>query len=413
MFECEDNLIDNGDFSMYTFDPNLLCTQNFNNTLVPRWFRTSGSPDLSLIDEADPFLLGCNCPEKPNHVTLAIRPSGGYVESIHSATPTFADPSIFYRLNFDCNASNVPFNVILVNSLTPTPVLWSNYPVYLNEQVVFDEIINGNDSSLDCETPFQNHIVEFRADIDYSLIAFTPDLEFTETAPYEMDNVILTCHSRYLNGIAVQELDNLCEFTFRPAISNALGNVTYDWDLGDGNTSDLPIINHTYAKPGTYVVSLTIVDQYGCCTTVTTTVTCMEDDLCLSFLCWEDFTIHRCVNSVTLELPDGTETTIPFSILNNAPNICNDPFFQNPIPDEIRVAGGYCEIASQIIFAIEQLGYNVDFYQEDPRGLIECMKGPYAIPGFFFDSEVKVIQVNGNDNCDGTSDPGVEFNEDC
>ena len=38
------------------------------------------------------------------------------------------------------------------------------------------------------------------------------------------------------------------------------------WDFGDGQTqtSALPAVQHTYAKPGSYPVTLTVTDQAGC-----------------------------------------------------------------------------------------------------------------------------------------------------
>ncbi len=42
------------------------------------------------------------------------------------------------------------------------------------------------------------------------------------------------------------------------------GNVvSYKWDFGDGSTMQLPANTHTYAEPGTYVVTLTVTDNEG------------------------------------------------------------------------------------------------------------------------------------------------------
>ncbi|MNU60174.1 PKD domain protein [compost metagenome] len=41
-------------------------------------------------------------------------------------------------------------------------------------------------------------------------------------------------------------------------------DVVYEWDFGDGNTSDVLHPNHTYDNPGTYLVLLTATDANGC-----------------------------------------------------------------------------------------------------------------------------------------------------
>jgi hypothetical protein len=53
----------------------------------------------------------------------------------------------------------------------------------------------------------------------------------------------------------------------KPVLLSGAGSVdpdgdvlTYHWDLGDGNTSDIMEVNHTYAKEGNYTVVLTVSD---------------------------------------------------------------------------------------------------------------------------------------------------------
>ena len=49
-------------------------------------------------------------------------------------------------------------------------------------------------------------------------------------------------------------------------------NLTYSWDFGDGNTSNLPYPTHQYAQPGMYQVCLTIDDGFGCIDTYCDTI---------------------------------------------------------------------------------------------------------------------------------------------
>ena len=114
---------------------------------------------------------------------------------------------------------------------------------------------------------------------------------------------------------------------------------------------------------------------------------------------------------MTLQLPGNVpEIVVGFSTIYNAMNICNDPYLQNPIPSTIDITEGFCEIAIQIKYAIEALGYLVDF--EDSNAIKDCTKGGSTpIPGFFFTSQVKVISVNGDD-CNGQNGDSVPFTPD-
>ncbi len=44
----------------------------------------------------------------------------------------------------------------------------------------------------------------------------------------------------------------------------ATGEILYQWYFGDGTTSTLPTPQHTYADTGTYTISLTVTNAYGC-----------------------------------------------------------------------------------------------------------------------------------------------------
>jgi len=46
--------------------------------------------------------------------------------------------------------------------------------------------------------------------------------------------------------------------------TSSTGNiVSFDWDFGDGNTAEGPIVEHTFEDPGTYEVSLVVTDDSG------------------------------------------------------------------------------------------------------------------------------------------------------
>ncbi|UCC92812.1 MAG: PKD domain-containing protein, partial [Thermoplasmata archaeon] len=77
------------------------------------------------------------------------------------------------------------------------------------------------------------------------------------------DTRVLTSESMELDGRSSYDLD---------------GNIVeYRWDLGDGSPQEVgPIIEHSYSKYGTYTVTLTVEDDGGLTSSITTTVEVMN-----------------------------------------------------------------------------------------------------------------------------------------
>lgn len=53
---------------------------------------------------------------------------------------------------------------------------------------------------------------------------------------------------------------------------NSLGATTWYWDFGDGNTSTQQHPEYTYTSPGTYTITLTVTNQYGCAASISYTL---------------------------------------------------------------------------------------------------------------------------------------------
>ena len=58
--------------------------------------------------------------------------------------------------------------------------------------------------------------------------------------------------------------DSLGEFPFDVYITNLSSSVSFDWDFGDGNSSQVKDPIHTYESVGTYDLTLTVTDDSQC-----------------------------------------------------------------------------------------------------------------------------------------------------
>jgi gliding motility-associated-like protein len=64
------------------------------------------------------------------------------------------------------------------------------------------------------------------------------------------------------------------QFIFAPRFNDPVddSNWEYEWDLGDGNSSTLKVVNHKFGSAGVYVVRLYMKDENGCITRLQDTV---------------------------------------------------------------------------------------------------------------------------------------------
>lgn len=223
---------------------------------------------------------------------------------------------------------------------------------------------------------------------------------------------ITLCNPAQQNGFESITVNECCVTV---VVSNNEPKRNWTLDFGDGFTVDyitngqLDVVSHCYNSSSGYPLTLTYPNGGGAATIVEIDTRVCQNECFVSGLCWENVVCNlQCATAVELLLPNGNTVIIPFTTISGAPNICSDPYFLDPIPNPTDLTGGFCEIATQIIKAITDLGYQVQFDMTDPLEDPEydCQKGNDPVPGFFFSSDVRVLNVYGNDDCINTYMPG-------
>lgn len=70
------------------------------------------------------------------------------------------------------------------------------------------------------------------------------------------------------------------KFIFSPVFGTQISDAgwKYNWNLGDGTTKEIKVANHTYKKPGVYVVQLFMTDENNCVTRLQDTIN-IEDEV--------------------------------------------------------------------------------------------------------------------------------------
>jgi hypothetical protein len=88
------------------------------------------------------------------------------------------------------------------------------------------------------------------------------------------------------------------------------GNITtYEWNFGDGNTTEarVPTINHAYALPGNFTVSLKVTDDNNLWNTTTKTIAVYPERIYAFSVSWQD------VNYTIIALSNSTITNFNFN----------------------------------------------------------------------------------------------------
>lgn len=389
-----DNLLVNGDFEDY--QPNNDCIAGeFKEGWVPPW-EDFGTSDLWSIEGSQFCTWDCVRYAHANSIGKNEAATTGIVgvEGLQQEVNIVSDPDIYYSLSLEATTTLGTESIFNAYFLQGAPLFDPmETPDLSNGFLIVRQAIIGPGCGVsDWPVIEQDNIYP---DQDYN--NFFVFVQSNSGNSYLLqDNYELLCHSRLLNGIKTEALSR-CQYVFEADFLGPLDVLQYEWDFGDGSMSSSATPTHTFSPGGLYQVSLTVKDANGCCTTVTTVVSCGEVESCLTYACWEQIQttttapFEECAYGIELLIEgDCKESpiTLMFSQINNV-QACNDAWYDPIIPAIIPFSTNYCEIKQQIMVPLDAAGVN--YIIEEERDMIQdCYKGTNVnaqVPGFFITVE--------------------------
>jgi gliding motility-associated-like protein len=144
-------------------------------------------------------------------------------------------------------------------------------------------------------------------------------------------------------------------------LSASSGDTTYHWDFGDGDTSSLNPVVHTYTAIGTFIASVTIVDTNHCMATDTAMFSIHTPPLVSlgpdTFLCANSYTLQSSYtypSSATYLWSNGSTTS---SIVATTTNTYR-----------LKVTDGLCSVSDTVLVTLKQqpivsFGHDTSFCQ--------------------------------------------------
>ncbi len=300
---------------------------------------------------------------------------------------TITEPNAFYSVqNVICNGGNI----IAVNASSG------------QEPVSYEWLVDGDSFSTDQDL----NTVFNESSVPFGVTSLTHDLSLvvtdangcTDTATNMITVSIPTAFPTYsFTGAAVNSAgEYTCPPIFGTYIDSSFSYGTIQswlWDFGNGNQSILEDPNNTYALPGTYSLTLTVTDSYGC----------VDDTLLVDY--------------VTVGGPSGDPSWFQTPgecaqganfVLNNANNVASITWYMgdgNTLEDTLSFFYNYAEANSyfpEVIIA-DDLGCEVVF------PLDEIIVSDDGLNAFFTASPNPADQNETVVFTDGSSSQGINI----
>ncbi|MCC6703012.1 MAG: PKD domain-containing protein [Fluviicola sp.] len=216
--------------------PDNSTTQSTTNvgTTVNHTFLTEGNFPVSLV-ATDEF----GCVSAPATTTIVItKPVAQF-----TADAVVCESESFTTVNTSSGANPLTYEWFVDGTSASTNATYTN---------AFNEPSNGTSSTDHAYTLIVTDVNGCKDTLNQTVSVSTP----LASIDYVLDGA-----STNANG------DFLCPPVFADFTDNSLtlGNITnYNWIFGDGKISTLENPSNTYVFPGTYSVTLSIVDEFGC-----------------------------------------------------------------------------------------------------------------------------------------------------
>lgn len=270
---------ENGDFESRNYIPGISNVLGISAGEIVNWQSSHGTADY--LDPEWNWYQISGIESNVGHICYGVREQGAHSEGMFTEVTTLTDTDIRYQLQFDF-ANICPqdkpgkVQIYLTNGLSggsnfsafnmPNP---GNRPQWFEGAQHIGTVELGSDTELEVNGMSQAFF-EFSINKTYTQLWFYTeyDLPFEEfvSCGFILDNVELTQHSDALSDVMINNIEPQVK-QFLPVINRPLDGCEYQWDFGDGQSSNDQSPIHEFEE-GTYNVCLNITDIRKACSSI-------------------------------------------------------------------------------------------------------------------------------------------------